>query len=87
MKLKLGPKEVAVESIAKVVSCGKHTATVHFIFGNAISVWCRTAEYIDNPAYECVYHFDGTPRELRQRVKRLKRKAWLHREREKENEK
>ena len=87
MKLKLGSKEVAVDSISKVVGRGKHTATVHFVFGNAISVWCCASEYVDEPAYGCVYHFDGTPTQLRQLVQRLKRKAWLRREREKENDK
>lgn len=79
MKLKLGTKEIAVDTIAKVIGCGKHIAIVHFIFGNAIIVQCRATEYIDNLAYECMYHFDGTPKELRQRVRQLKRKAWLRR--------
>lgn len=86
MKLKLGTKEVAVDSISKVVGRGKHTATVHFIFGNAIIVRCSPTESIEGCTRTSTFHFDGTPTELRQRVERLKRKTWLRREREKENE-
>lgn len=75
MKIKLGTKEIAVNSISKVIATGYHTATIHFIFGNAIIVQCNASEFVDEPAYGSIFHFDGTPTELRQLVERLKIRA------------
>lgn len=84
MTLKLGTKEIAVDSIFKVVVTGAYTATIHFIFGNAIIVRCRASEFVDEPTYRSRFHFHGTPAELYRLVQRLKRKAWLRRERKNE---
>ncbi len=51
MTLKLGTKEIAVDSISKVVVTGPYTATIHFIFGNAIIVRCLASEFVDEPTY------------------------------------
>lgn len=77
MTLKLGTKEIAVDSISKVVVTGAYTATMRFIFGNAIIVGCRASEFVDASIYRSLFHFDGTPRQLYRRVQRLKREARL----------
>ena len=84
MKLKLGTKEIAVDSISKVVITGVYTAKIYFVFGNAIIVRCRASEFVDAPIYRSRFHFHGTPTQFYRLVQRLKRKAWLRREREKE---
>ena len=77
MTLKLGTKEIAVDSISKVVVTGAYTATIHFIFGNAIIVRCLASEFADASIYRSRFHFDGTPGQLYRRVQRLKREARL----------
>ncbi len=72
MKIDLGAKKVSVNRISRVVETGPYTATVKFIFGNAIKVLCCSSEFVDEPTYGSIFSFHGTPKELRDLVKRLK---------------
>ena len=75
MNIDLGAQKVAVNSISSVVAIGSYTATIHFIFGNAIKVRCCASECVDKFTCRSMFHFHGTPTELRQLVERLKSEA------------